>query len=153
MDDAVLVREFQRTHDPAHFNALVERHRGPVFRLVLSILGPGREGEAEELAQDVFVKVYKKLDGFRGDAKFSSWLFRIAYNTALDHRARLSFKATHQSEEVLEMTPSESREADPFQITVDEHQILMQTPGAEQLPLSLRSPPPLLDGHDRGRGR
>jgi RNA polymerase sigma-70 factor (ECF subfamily) len=120
MDDAVLVREFQRTHDQTHFNALVERHRGPVFRLVLSTLGPGREGEAEELAQDVFVKVYRKLNGFRGDAKFSSWLFRIAYNTALDHRARLSFKATHQSEEVLEMTASESRETDPFQITVDE---------------------------------
>jgi RNA polymerase sigma-70 factor (ECF subfamily) len=120
MDDAVLVREFQRTHDQTHFNALVERHRGPVFRLVLSILGPGREGEAEELAQDVFVKVYKKLDGFRGEAKFSSWLFRIAYNAALDHRARLSFRATHQSQEVLEMTPSESREANPFQIAVDE---------------------------------
>ena len=46
MDDTHLVCEFQRTADPTHFNALVERHRGPVFRLVLSILGPGREGEA-----------------------------------------------------------------------------------------------------------
>lgn len=119
MDDAVLVREFQRTHDHSHFNALVERHRGPVFRLVLSILGPGRDGEAEELAQDVFVKVYQKLDGFRGDAKFSSWLFRITYNVALDHRARLSFKATYQSEEVLEMTPSDRPEADPHQLTID----------------------------------
>ena len=119
MDDDVLVREFQRTHDQSWFNALVERHRGPVFRLVLSILGPGREGEAEELAQDIFVKVYAKLDGFRGEAKFSSWLFRIAYNQALDHRSRLSFKATHQSEEVLAMTPSDKPEANPFQLTVD----------------------------------
>ena len=119
MDDVVLVREFQRTHEQAHFNALVERHRGPVFRLVLSILGPGREGEAEELAQDVFVKVYDKLDGFRGEAKFSSWLYRIAYNQALDHRSRLAFKATHQSEEVLEMTPSDRPEANPFQLTLD----------------------------------
>ena len=122
MDDAVLVQEFQRTADPTHFDALVERHRGSVFRLILSILGPGRAGEAEELAQDVFIKVYRKLDGFRGDAQFKSWLFRIAYNTALDHRSRLSFKATHQSEEVLEMTPSESRESNPFQITVDASQ-------------------------------
>ena len=119
MDDAVLVREFQRTHDQSHFNALAERHRGPVFRLVLSILGPGRAGEAEELTQDIFVKVYQKLDGFRGEAKFSSWLFRIAYNQALDHRSRLSFKATHQSEEVLEMTPSDRPDANPFQLTVD----------------------------------
>lgn len=119
MDDAVLVREFQRTHDPSSFAALVERHRAPVFRLVLSILGPGREGEAEELAQDVFVKVYHKLDGFRGEAKFSSWLFRIAYNQALDHRSRLSFKATHQSEEVLEMTPSDEPDSDPLGSTID----------------------------------
>lgn len=119
MDDAVLVQEFQRTADPSHFNALVERHRGSVFRLILSILGPGRAGEAEELAQDVFVKVYQKLDGFRGDAQFKSWLFRIAYNAALDYRSRLSFRATHQSEEVLAMTPNESRESNPFQITVD----------------------------------
>ena len=119
MDDADLVREFQRTADQTHFNALVERHRGQVFRLVLSILGPGRQGEAEELAQDVFVKVYQRLGQFRGEAKFSSWLFRIAYRVALDHRSRLSFKATYQSEEVLQMTPSESREANPFQLTVD----------------------------------
>ena len=118
MDDTVLVREFQRTHDQTHFNALVERHRGSVFRLILSILGPGREGEAEELAQDVFVKVYQKLDGFRGQAKFSSWLFRIAYNTALDRRSLLSFKATHQSEEVLAMTPTDKPEADPYQVAV-----------------------------------
>ena len=119
MDDALLVREFQRTGDHAHFDALVEGHRGSVFRLILSILGPGREGEAEELAQDVFVKVYQKLGGFRGDAKFSSWLFRIAYNTALDHRSRLSFKATHQSEEVLVTTPSDRPDADPFGAALD----------------------------------
>lgn len=119
MDDAVLVRELRRTQDQALFRELVERHRSSVFRLILSILGPGREGEAEELTQDVFVKVHQKLDGFRGQAKFSSWLFRIAYNTALDHRSRLSFKATHQSEEVLDMTPTDRREANPFQLSVD----------------------------------
>ena len=63
MDDAVLVQEFQRTADPTHFNALVERHRGSVFRLILSILGPGREGEAEELAQDVFEALVQHVAG------------------------------------------------------------------------------------------
>ena len=107
MDDALLVREFQRTGDQAHFQALVERHRGPVFRLVLSILGAGRRGAAEELTQDVFVKVYCKLDQFRGEAKFKSWLYRIAYNQAVDHRSRARFRMPHYSEEVLEMTPAE----------------------------------------------
>ncbi len=139
MEDLALVQEYQRTADPRHFDALVERHRGSVFRLILSILGPGREGEAEELAQDVFVKVYQRLGQFRGEAAFGSWLFRIAYNTALDHRSRLSFKATHQSEEVLAMTPSESREANPFQSTVDAaHRSAVQT-AMQSLPPLYRS--------------
>ena len=48
---------------------LVERHQGMVFRLVLSILGTGHHGAAEELTQDVFVSVYRKLGQFRGEAK------------------------------------------------------------------------------------
>lgn len=120
MDDARLVRDFQRTADPASFTELVERHRGPVFRLVLSILGPGRVGEAEELTQDIFVKVHRKLPEFRGDAKFSSWLYRIAYNQALDHRSTLRFKARHVPEEMLEMTPTRDRSADPLGSTLSE---------------------------------
>ena len=139
MDDAVLVQEFQRTADPTHFNTLVERHRGSVFRLILSILGPGREGEAEELAQDVFVKVYQRLDQFRGDAQFRSWLFRIAYNAALDYRSRLSFRATHQSQEVLEMAPNPSRESNPFQITVDAAQKTALRAAMARLPDLYRS--------------
>lgn len=119
MDDARDVREFQRTGDPAHFRALVERHRDRVFRLILSLLGPGREGEAEELAQDVFVKAFRKLGQFRGDSRFGSWLFRIAYNQALDHRSRLGFRAVHQSAEVLETAPSRRREANPFEMALD----------------------------------
>jgi RNA polymerase sigma-70 factor (ECF subfamily) len=118
MDDAVLVREFRRTRDETHFDALVERHREAVFRVILSILGPGREGEAEELTQDVFVKVYAKLDTFRGDAAFGSWLYRIAYNQALDRRSLLSFKAAHQSEEVLDMTPGDDPASDPQRLVL-----------------------------------
>ena len=139
MDDDSLVREFQSTADPAHFNALVERHQGPVFRLVLSVLGPGRAGEAEELTQDVFVKVYQRLGQFRGEAQFRTWLYRIAYNAALDHRSRLSFKATHQSEEVLTMTPSQSRESNPFQLTVDAAQRSAIRQAMDRLPALYRS--------------
>lgn len=114
MDDAQLVREFQRTADPASFGELVARHREQVFRLVVSILGRGREGEAEELTQDIFVKVHHKLDQFRGEAAFSSWVYRIAYNQALDQRSTLRFKARHVSEEALTMTPTSDRTADPL---------------------------------------
>lgn len=113
MDDASLVREFQRTGDHAPFNALVGRHREAVFRLILSILGPGREGAAEELAQEVFLKAFRKLDQFRGKARFSSWLYRIAYNQALDHRSRARFRTPQVEPSVLEATPSADPDDDP----------------------------------------
>lgn len=119
MDDALLVREFQRSGSPAHFDALVERHKGAVFRLILSILGSGHRGEAEELTQEVFLRVYRKLGQFRGDAKFSSWLYRIAYNQAVSHRARARFRMPHVGEEVLQMAPSTRPEDDPLTRAAD----------------------------------
>lgn len=60
---------------------LVERYQSYVFTLVLRLV-PTRE-EAEEVAQDVFVKAYRSLADFRGDSKFSTWLYQIARYTAL----------------------------------------------------------------------
>lgn len=114
MDDALLVREFQGSGDSAPFETLVERHRRSVFRLVLSVLGRGREGAAEELTQEVFLKVYRKLDKFRGESKFSSWLYRIAYNQAVSHRSSLRFKTPHYPEEALLRTPSSRPQDDPL---------------------------------------
>jgi RNA polymerase sigma-70 factor (ECF subfamily) len=125
MDDALLVQEFQRSGDQAHFKALVERHRGPVFRLVLSILGAGHAGAAEELTQDVFLKVYRKLGQFRGDAKFSSWLFR--------------FRTPHYGEEVLEMTPTNNPHDNPFTTASDERQASVVKECLAQLPHLYRS--------------
>ena len=67
--------------DNAAFRMLVERHQNLVFTIAFRITG--KREEAEEVAQDVFLKVYNNLAGFEGTAKFSSWLYRIAYNTAL----------------------------------------------------------------------
>ncbi len=67
--------------DTGAFAILVQRYQNLVFTIVLRIVG--RREEAEEAAQDVFMKVYANLHKFKGDAKFSSWLYRIAYNTAL----------------------------------------------------------------------
>ena len=67
--------------DRSCFRVLVERYQNLVFTIAFRITG-NRE-EAEEVAQDVFMKVYNGLSGFEGTAKFSSWLYRIAYNTAL----------------------------------------------------------------------
>src|SRR5262245_36860124 len=54
-----------------------------VYNTILGIVQNGTE--AEDLAQEVFIKVFEKIGTFKGDSKFSTWLYRIATTTALDH--------------------------------------------------------------------
>ncbi|OIQ39394.1 MAG: RNA polymerase [Bacteroidetes bacterium MedPE-SWsnd-G1] len=68
--------------DTQSFGILVQRYQNMVFALSLKML-KHRE-EAEEVAQDTFVKAYKSIAKFKGDSKFSTWMYRIAYNTCLD---------------------------------------------------------------------
>ena len=114
MDDASLVRAFQHTADESAFETLVERHRQPTHRLILSIVGPAHAGAAEELTQDVFLKVFRTLDRFRGDARFSTWLYRIAYNQAVDYLARAHVARPHHGDEVLAMTATDRPGDNPF---------------------------------------
>jgi RNA polymerase sigma-70 factor (ECF subfamily) len=63
------------------FSHLVDRHKDRVFNLTLRICG-NRE-EAEEVAQDAFLKAYRSLSSFKMKSSFATWLYRIAYNTAI----------------------------------------------------------------------
>ena len=67
----------------AAFSILVERYQSYVFTLVLRYV-PNRE-QAEELAQDVFIKAYRFLADFKGNSKFSTWLYTIVNTTCLSH--------------------------------------------------------------------
>ena len=81
MDDARLVACFQRGDEDA-FDELVERHRRRIYSLVCRLASPG---EADDLAQEVFIAAYKALPGFRGDSRFSTWLYRIAVHVCSHH--------------------------------------------------------------------
>jgi RNA polymerase sigma-70 factor (ECF subfamily) len=99
--DATLVAAYRDRADQDAFTELVRRYREPVFRLAVSILGAGFAGDAEEVTQEVFLRVHSALDSFRGDAQFSSWIYRIAFNLALNLKARVRYRAPHLGEEVL----------------------------------------------------
>lgn len=64
------------------FSVLVDRYKDMIFTLALKMV-KNRE-EAEEVSQDTFVKVYNSLNKFKGDSKFSTWIYKITYNTCLD---------------------------------------------------------------------
>lgn len=83
VSDAELV-ERARNGDRAAFGDLVERYQQVVFRTALAALRS--RDDAEEVAQDAFVSAFKKLDSFRGDASFKTWLLTITWNRAMDRR-------------------------------------------------------------------
>ncbi|WP_394750441.1 RNA polymerase sigma factor [Spongiimicrobium salis] len=68
--------------DTNAFSVVVERYKHMVYTLALRLVK--NKEEAEEVAQDTFIKVYGNLEKFKGDSKFSSWIYRIAYNRSLD---------------------------------------------------------------------
>jgi RNA polymerase sigma-70 factor (ECF subfamily) len=87
VSDLDLVRRAQ-AGDADAFGELVERNRRAVFRAALAALGS--PAEADDVAQDAFVMAYRKLDAFRGDAAFRTWLLAITWRKALDRRKSLS---------------------------------------------------------------
>jgi RNA polymerase sigma factor (sigma-70 family) len=87
-DDAGLV-ERARADDRAAFEELYRRHRDRIFALMWRLAG-GDAALAEDLLQEAFVRSWQKLDSFRGDARFATWLHRLSANVALsDRRVRL----------------------------------------------------------------
>jgi RNA polymerase sigma-70 factor (ECF subfamily) len=94
-DKELVVRAID--NDEAAYRELLERFRRPVFSLIYRMIGD-RE-QAEDLAQESFVKAFNNLDSYNPSYRFSSWLFKIANNHAIDHlrRARLSTVSIHGS--------------------------------------------------------
>src|SRR5947209_18173870 len=80
--DVDLVRKAQ-TGDADAFATLFYNHRPRVYSLCLRMTN--NTAEAEDLTQDAFLQVFRKLSTFRGDSALSTWLYRVAVNTALMH--------------------------------------------------------------------
>lgn len=75
---------------------MVTLYQHKVFNLCYRMLG--NKAEAEDLAQDVFVLVFRRIDQFRGDSKFSTWLYRIATNTAKNRIKYLARRKNKQKD-------------------------------------------------------
>jgi len=100
-DDNCLIRGFLATGSNRDFERLVARHKDRVHRLAASVIGPGLSAEAEDATQDVFVQVYRKLSTFRMRSSFTTWLYRITYNLALEHRKKALKRLPDSGEDSL----------------------------------------------------
>ena len=92
--------------DERAFNELVELYEARVFRLVLRMLG--RRDEAEDMAQEVFVQIFKAVGTFRGDSKLSTWIYRVSVNLC---KNRMKYLARRHSEGEDELEPVAERAA------------------------------------------
>jgi len=90
-----------RRRDTRAFNALVLRFQDRVYGLVLRILG--HPEDAREVAQEVFVSVFEKIDSYRGEAAISTWLFRIAVNHARNRIKHASRRRERQKDSFDDM--------------------------------------------------
>jgi RNA polymerase sigma-70 factor (ECF subfamily) len=69
--------------DTTAYACILDKYSRQVYSLAFKIVC--NKEDAEELAQDVFLKVFRHLGGFKGDSSFSTWIYRIAYNTAISY--------------------------------------------------------------------
>ncbi len=85
VDNTELI-EHRARGDRETFRVIVEAEADRVYRIALGLMRDHHD--AEEVVQEVFLRAYKAIDRFRGDAALSSWLYRITVNVAQDHRKR-----------------------------------------------------------------
>lgn len=110
--------------DTAAYRGLVEKHQDLVYTIVHRIISSAEE--AEEVAQDVFVKAYSKLSGFKGEAKFSTWLYRIAYNTAVSHTRKKKIEFLAMDEEVIVNHSEEDVQQEVMGLSTEEQNKLIK---------------------------
>lgn len=115
-DEQLLAAARQRPDDPHAFAALVRRHQDRVFRLVLSVLGPGAEVEADDVAQDVFLRVHRRMSSFRGESRFRTWLYRVAFNLAVDRRRMARWRLPHVGTDALDTSATRKADDNPFAV-------------------------------------
>ena len=132
--DADLVSRAQSGRLDA-FEELVRRHRVATYRIALRMLGD--ESDAEDATQDAFVQAWRKLGGFRADAAFSTWMYRIVTNRCLNMlRARRRTEPLPDDREAPASRPDRIAEA-RWQVEDLKLAILRLTP-EQRAPLVLR---------------
>jgi RNA polymerase sigma factor (sigma-70 family) len=111
LSDAALIARAQLDDDRHAFGELVLRHQSAV-RAALRKLTRGNQARADDLAQETFLLAFRSLRGFRSDARFGTWLYRIAYNVFIsDTRRRRELQLDDDSAAEPEV-PAESQHTD-----------------------------------------
>src|SRR5678816_2504265 len=96
-DDALLAR--LQSRDETALTELIDTYGSKVYQLAFRYLR--NKEDAEEVTQDVFFKVYRKVQAFRGDAALSSWTYRITFNAAMSRLRTATYQHTRTDEALV----------------------------------------------------
>ncbi|HSA95663.1 MAG TPA: sigma-70 family RNA polymerase sigma factor [Acidobacteriota bacterium] len=116
MDENTIIDGMSRGEERA-FRALVERFKKKVYYLALDMAG--NPIDAEDISQEVFLKVHRSFSTFKRGAKLGSWLYRVTYNASIDHLRSKGLAPEPVADEVLESqsrednAPAQARTSDP----------------------------------------
>lgn len=115
--------------DLASFSFLVDKYKNQSYTLAFRIV-KNRE-DAEEISQDSFLKVFRSLKKFKKQSSFSTWLYRIVYNTAISHVRKMKLETTPLGDDNMEMQIDQIDQS--FQNLVKEDQALYLNYALEKL--------------------
>jgi len=108
-----LIDDFKKGNDKA-FDDIVKMHYNQTFNFLLKL--SGNKIDSYDLCQETFIKVYKNLKKFKGKSKFSTWVYRIAYNVANTYFRKQKIRKfiSLDFENFLSEDPTKSKEIDPY---------------------------------------
>ena len=104
MTDTELITKV-KANDFGAFNVLVQKYERLVFSMLLKLITS--EEDVKDLAQEVFLQVFKKIKTYRAESSLATWIGRIAYNFALNHLKKNKIQSTENAESIIENTFTE----------------------------------------------
>nr|WP_189213176.1 sigma-70 family RNA polymerase sigma factor [Actinokineospora fastidiosa] len=133
-DEALAARAAQG--DAAAFDALVRAHTDRMYRVALRVCGD--PADAEDVVQDAWIAAWRGLSGFRGEAKVSTWLYRVVSNTAVAHLRRRRPTASLTGVEVVDQGPTPEGQALLRERAAAVHRAIAALEPGQRVPLVLR---------------
>jgi RNA polymerase sigma-70 factor (ECF subfamily) len=141
-DDQAIIQEV-RNGDYDAFERLVEKYQGRIYRHIRKMVKDA--SEVQDLLQETFLNVYKGLNSFQGDSSFSTWLFKVASNTALMYLRKKRPEVLQYDDEIktverLEINPASPEfVSTPLEILLSREGRIKIEEAIDQLPLTYRT--------------
>jgi RNA polymerase sigma-70 factor (ECF subfamily) len=126
-----------KSGDNNAFKELIDLYRLQMINLCYGFVR--NQEDAEEIAQDVFIEVYRSVGNFRGDSKLSTWMFRIAVSKSLNKVRKNKFKTMISSiENIFEQHTEKSTNSNPHQLMQSKEDVKMLNKAIDKLPENQR---------------